>query len=434
MSEINSSTFEYVVKNINPHLSCEICKLPVHEGIYHSYCRRFRCKKCDEYVVPHLCDNSSSVWYPMINDEFMSQILDNLQIYCSNRKNGCIEIMPRAKYSEHLNTCNYNLIKCLNCEIEIKKINFERHMGFECPKRTVTCQYCSVSGPIEIIQKHLVDISLCQGLDKVLLFLKHPMVISVLEKTLGKRKASERSEQNERSQNSNSKKPRKAEKTLKYIKYPINIVSVFGDFCASFDDLTKVVSRPSEEVILQNFGIKFLYDEDSNRYLSRYHLQRWMNTLSDNQYRTWIQEVLIPSLNEENEVDEESLNDVNNVNEINEVNTEALSDDEKIAIENLSNGLRDENMINYSFDLDTKSLCAIIGNFFNVLYQQNKNIIIGKNKESIIEYIERHLSGEALEIWNTKKYRDPISFSKHFSAGMSRSKYRFMDKKCAFRI
>lgn len=190
MSHITSSTFNYVDKNISLHLNCEICKLPVYDGDYHASCRHFRCVECNFSL--HICEDSEARWYPLENDKFISQMLDKLQIYCPNRENGCQEIIDRSKYLEHLDVCDYNLSKCSNCEVELKKVDFEKHSESECSKRIVTCQYCLVSDSKEIIQKHLTDLTLCEGLDKLSHLLEHPMIIPILEKILQKDKISKK--------------------------------------------------------------------------------------------------------------------------------------------------------------------------------------------------------------------------------------------------
>src|SRR5438445_4714362 len=113
MSQITSRTFKYVDQKITPYLNCEECNLPVYNGKYHSVCNHFKCNTCD--TTEHKCQTPDATWYPLENNNLISEILNKLQVVCLYQNNGCSETFPRSGYANHISKCGYKSLVCANC-------------------------------------------------------------------------------------------------------------------------------------------------------------------------------------------------------------------------------------------------------------------------------------------------------------------------------
>ena len=89
-------------------------------------------------------------------DRRLQQTLNNLKVYCSNRKAGCEWLDSLGKLQLHLNVaadedgqsdkfcgCLFELIPCSHCKTRIQRQVIKEHETKECPKRPFLCVHCN---------------------------------------------------------------------------------------------------------------------------------------------------------------------------------------------------------------------------------------------------------------------------------------------------
>ena len=140
---------------------CAICLLILRQPYIVQCCGNRFCKACLERIAPSLIA-SAEIHCPLckqniiaaIPDKQLERVLNEKQVYCSNKHRGCAWTGELAKLEDrHLNEnpphdkllegCAYVQIMCCLCQrAKVERRAMEDHMKTECPRREVLCKYC----------------------------------------------------------------------------------------------------------------------------------------------------------------------------------------------------------------------------------------------------------------------------------------------------
>ncbi|KAJ3451875.1 ring finger protein dg17-related [Anaeramoeba flamelloides] len=136
----------YVSKQIKETLICPHCKNPFEDPVDsscdHTFCRACfdhlirnnkPCPKCNTPFISRECTESSNS---------VRQLLNKLQVYCPNKKQGCNEIFKRGEINKHRHNCGYNIVHCPNfpCDNSYFAKDAEKHLS-KCVFRTIKCPF-----------------------------------------------------------------------------------------------------------------------------------------------------------------------------------------------------------------------------------------------------------------------------------------------------
>lgn len=103
-------------KKISKYLRCPIClELPI-DAMYFS-CGHTICKKCSTfYIKPGQktcpiarCEIKTHKGKPVLClDHTLKNIVDRIPVFCSNKNNGCLEVVDLSSLASHVKTCKFN--------------------------------------------------------------------------------------------------------------------------------------------------------------------------------------------------------------------------------------------------------------------------------------------------------------------------------------
>ena len=137
-------------------IECPICLQIMLKDISQTSCGHHFCTSCIERVHG-ACPECRTTPYQIFPDADRQRIIGGLQVYCSNKKDGCTWKGELKNLSGHINKgkregdCQFQVVKCrycddlsfwLSCEVEMKRADLVNHEENECLLRPYTCQYC----------------------------------------------------------------------------------------------------------------------------------------------------------------------------------------------------------------------------------------------------------------------------------------------------
>ncbi len=148
---------------------CSIC-LSILRRPYLVDCCGYRfCHSCIETIQNShkpcpLCNTESFKTFP---DKQLQRMLNQKQVYCKHKVDGCEWTGELSKFAEHFNSpgeetgesrlegCPYVALKCSTCEKLIKRAEFKAH-EVRCSDDTYTCEYCNsfTSTYSDVINNH----------------------------------------------------------------------------------------------------------------------------------------------------------------------------------------------------------------------------------------------------------------------------------------
>ena len=132
-------------------IECPICLQIMLKDISQTSCGHHFCTSCIKWI-PGACPTCGATYiiFPAANRQ---RIIGGLQVYCSNKKDGCTWKGELKNLSGHINKdkregdCQFHVVKCrywggLICYVKKKRADLANHEENECPKRPYICQYC----------------------------------------------------------------------------------------------------------------------------------------------------------------------------------------------------------------------------------------------------------------------------------------------------
>ena len=148
------SFVEEVPKQID--IECPVCLFILTDPHLVTCCGNNFCKSCIERVKASngACPMCKERRYQVVIDKKCLRIINGLQVYCLNRKEGC-QWKGELKYlSMHTNQgkregeCLYEEVKCRyeECERKGQRHHLDFHEQQRCPQRPFKCRHCNTEG------------------------------------------------------------------------------------------------------------------------------------------------------------------------------------------------------------------------------------------------------------------------------------------------
>ncbi|XP_061197989.1 TNF receptor-associated factor 4-like [Saccostrea echinata] len=92
----------------------------------------------------------------VIPDHEFQKEIGQLQLKCSYVDKGCTWYGQMKDIKAHLEDCKYVVVSCpKRCGLELEKAKLRRHLQDECPKREISCDFCSMPIPFDQEEAHL---------------------------------------------------------------------------------------------------------------------------------------------------------------------------------------------------------------------------------------------------------------------------------------
>ena len=151
-------------------IECPVCLHILTDPHQVTCCGHNFCGSCIERVKASngSCPMYKEEEYQSFIDKKCSRIINGLEVYCSNRKNGCQWKGELKNMSTHLNKekregeCQYEEVKCQyeECQERYQRRYLKYHEDKECSQRLVACYYCRSKGTfLSITKDHFEECS-----------------------------------------------------------------------------------------------------------------------------------------------------------------------------------------------------------------------------------------------------------------------------------
>ena len=155
MAEVGGFECEFVT--VPPSViqtNCPVCLLVLREPSQVTCCGKSYCRGCIERVKLRnnpcpCCQQRDFIDY---SNKGLQQPLYGLQVYCTNKKEGCEWTGELGTLDKHLNVspeqekvlegCQYAEIKCVHCLESVQRKILGHHQNELCSKRPFSCEYC----------------------------------------------------------------------------------------------------------------------------------------------------------------------------------------------------------------------------------------------------------------------------------------------------
>ena len=134
---------------------CPVCLLILKEPCLISCCGHKFCRECIEHIKADekACALCNKVDFSSMRELGLERALNDLEVWCSYRKEGCEWRGKLGKLDEHLNQipafknrqngCQFTEIECVHkCGLSLLRRNIITHETQQCEKRPYSCDYC----------------------------------------------------------------------------------------------------------------------------------------------------------------------------------------------------------------------------------------------------------------------------------------------------
>ena len=152
----NGGGYDYkFVKTPFDDLICTVCFLPSKEPHLSVCCGHTFCKSCLEgsKKFSNICPMCRSEEFTAIFNKQADRAIRSLHVFCTNKKQGCEWQGEVNDINDHLGNCFFQVIHCPNdCRESLQRQYLTNHVETECPRRTVSCQYCNDVGEYQFIE------------------------------------------------------------------------------------------------------------------------------------------------------------------------------------------------------------------------------------------------------------------------------------------
>ena len=137
-------------------IECPICLQIMLKDISLTSCGHHFCTSCIKRIHGP-CPTCRATSYLIFPDADRQRYIRGLQVYCSNKKDGCTWKGELKNLSGHINKderegdCRFEVVKCRywgsnllvgSCNVKMKRANLANHEEKKCDRRPYTCQYC----------------------------------------------------------------------------------------------------------------------------------------------------------------------------------------------------------------------------------------------------------------------------------------------------
>lgn len=143
-------------KEFSEIIDCKICSGIVTDPVCCKSCDSIFCKKCiNSWISRSIgkCPNRCNFQEFAIRRTTIN-LMNKIKIYCINRENGCKEEIFYEDYFKHLESkCDYEKYECIACGEIDKKLALQSHI-LKCPKMNVNCEFCFEKFFFNEIEQH----------------------------------------------------------------------------------------------------------------------------------------------------------------------------------------------------------------------------------------------------------------------------------------
>ena len=124
---------------------CPICTKVLVNPHVTDCCGQHFCEQCltKWFQRGKICPHCRSTNFTHIRYLPLKRKINDLQVYCSNRKDGCTTITSVSRLDDHLRECLYATVKCsYKCGQALFRKDLTNHTKNKCQYRPSTCRYC----------------------------------------------------------------------------------------------------------------------------------------------------------------------------------------------------------------------------------------------------------------------------------------------------
>ena len=149
------------MKDLPDDYQCMICAKVLNEPHLTDCCGQHFCQACLEQwfkkQAKKICPHCRSESFAHISYIPLKRKIDDLEVYCPNKKEGCKEVAKLRALDAHKHTCGFAKVICTRgCGKLILRKNLIWHFISECSKRKIKCKYCGKMDHYEVISgKHM---------------------------------------------------------------------------------------------------------------------------------------------------------------------------------------------------------------------------------------------------------------------------------------
>ena len=152
--------FDTVDPCLKTHLSCTIC-MDLLTNPYSTECGHTFCKSCIlnwTRSTANSCPVCRKPVKKIMIATIIQNIIDDMQVYCTHKQNGCSWKGKKSEIQKHLNVCSFRTVKCTLCKKQGGINSFDDH-GNQCTGIIIsTCKNvvrgCTYRGTKKELKKH----------------------------------------------------------------------------------------------------------------------------------------------------------------------------------------------------------------------------------------------------------------------------------------
>lgn len=156
--DVDPGGYQVALKNPLPlKWQCPFCNLLMKDAIQ-TYRGEMACESCflkakgDSKICP--IDKEPIGDEEFFQDRHARREILQLNCYCCNKENGCDWEGIVNDFRAHNNTCDYQLLNCINCQQMVNRLDMERHLKDLCEYRELKCPYCDVTLSAQSLRQH----------------------------------------------------------------------------------------------------------------------------------------------------------------------------------------------------------------------------------------------------------------------------------------
>ena len=137
-------------------IECPICLNIMLKEPSQTSCGHHFCTSCIEKVHGS-CPKCRATSYKIFPDADRQRYISGLQVYCSNKKDGCTWKGELKNLADHINKdkrngdCKFEIAVCRQCITKMKRIDLDNHEESDCPERPWRCRYCGLRSTYKVI-------------------------------------------------------------------------------------------------------------------------------------------------------------------------------------------------------------------------------------------------------------------------------------------
>ncbi|XP_065674987.1 TNF receptor-associated factor 3-like isoform X2 [Hydra vulgaris] len=141
----------HFLQELLDELECPVCKMALREPIL-TMCGHRICLSCSEEMRKRnngvlICPLDNTILKPeqIFPDKAIERAILQLKVKCNNFLKNCQWTGELKTINNHLRTCEYQEVKCLNeqCLTSLLRNELSNHMETKCIYRLITCQHCN---------------------------------------------------------------------------------------------------------------------------------------------------------------------------------------------------------------------------------------------------------------------------------------------------